>query len=180
MKKMLFVIAALLLFVGCDSIMNSPTKRVEEFLNDYQTLDEEVLSQLDDTLKTEELLTDEHKNTYKEIMKKQYQNLTYTIKDETVDGDKATVTAEIEVYDYSKAMNDADDYLIQNKDEFTDDEGNVDNEKFMSYKIEQMKNVKDKVKYTIPFTLTKEDSEWKLDDISESDRQKIHGIYSEE
>lgn len=179
MKKILFVVAALLLFVGCDAVMNSPTKRVEAFLSDYQTMDDEVLSQLDDTLNGEELLTDEHKSAYKEIMKRQYQNITYTIKDEIVDGNKATVTTEIEVYDYSKAMKEADDYLIQNKNEFTDNDGNVDNEKFMTYKIEQMKNVKDKVKYTIPFTLTKEDKEWILDDISESDRQKIHGIYSE-
>lgn len=180
MKKILFALVALLLFVGCDGVMNSPTKRVEEFLNDYQTMDQEVLNQLDNTLDGEELLTDEHKSAYKEVMKRQYQNLTYTIKDEVIDGDKATVTAEIEVYDYSKAMNEADDYLLQNQKDFADEEGNVDNEKFMSYKIEQMKNVKDKVKYTIPFSLTKDDKEWKLDDISEADRQKIHGMYNEE
>lgn len=180
MKKVLFVIAALLLFVGCEGVMNSPTKRVEEFLNDYQTMDNEVLKQLDDTLNGEDLLTDEHKSAYKEVMKKQYQNLTYTIKDEVIDGDRATVTTEIEVYDYSKAMNDADDYLLKNQKEFADEEGNVDNAKFMTYKIEQIKNVKDKVKYTIPFTLTKKDKEWKLDDISEADRQKIHGIYNDE
>ena len=38
-------------------------------------------------------------------MKKQYQNLTYTIKDEEIDGDTAIVKVEIEVYDFNKAMN---------------------------------------------------------------------------
>ena len=36
---------------------------------------------------------------------------------------------------------------------------------------------KDKITYTITFTLTKEDDEWTLDDITDIDRQKIHGIY---
>ena len=40
-----------------------------------------------------------------------------------------------------------------------------------------MKEVKDKVKYTINFTLTKVDDKWKLDNISDIDRQKLHGLY---
>lgn len=179
MKKILFVMVALLLFVGCDGIMNSPTKRVEEFLNDYQTMNDEVLNQLDETINNEELLTDSQKKDYKELMEKQYRNLAYTIKDETIDGNNSTVEVEIEVYDYSTAMNTADDYLISNNSEFVGEDGNVDNVKFMTYKIEQMKNVKDKVKYTLTLTLTKKDKEWVLDDITEVDRQKIHGIYSE-
>ena len=111
-------------------------------------------------------------------MKKQYQNLTYTIKDEEVNGDKATVKVEIEVYDFNKAMTKADDYLSENQDEFTDGNNNIDNEKFMDYKIKEMKNVNDKVKYTIDFTLTKNNNKWQLDDIDEITRQKIHGIYN--
>ena len=34
------------------------------------------------------------------LLKKQYQNLSYKIKEETEDGDNATVEVEIEVYDY--------------------------------------------------------------------------------
>lgn len=180
MKKFILVIITLLLVVGCDSVMNNPTKRVETFLNKYQIMDEEVLSQLDDTLNNDNTLNDNQKNEYRDLMKKQYQNLTYTIKEEEVDGNNATVKVEIEVYDFNKAMMEADDYLVENQDEFLDDEGNVDNEKFMDYKIEQMKNTNDKVKYTIEFTLTKEDNSWKLDDVDEATRQKIHGIYNYE
>ena len=111
-------------------------------------------------------------------MKKQYKNLTYTIKDEEVDGNNATVKVEIEVYDFNKAMNESDSYLLQNQDEFMTEDNLVDNEKFMDYKINQMKNTNEKVKYTIDFTLTKKDNTWTLDNVSEITRQKIHGIYN--
>lgn len=178
MKKILVLISAIFLLVGCDSVMNNPTKRVEVFLNKYQTMDSEVLSQLDDTLSNDVTFTDTQKKSYKDIMKKQYQNLTYTIKDEEVDGKNATVKVEIEVYDLNKAMNDADSYLLQNQNEFMNENNLVDNEKFMNYKIEQMKNTNEKVKYTIDFTLTKKDDTWTLDNIDEITRQKIHGIYN--
>lgn len=178
MKKFLLIVISILLLVGCDSVMNNPTKRVETFLNKYQTMDSEVLTQLDDTLNKDTTLTEEQKKDYKDLMKKQYQNITYTIKDEEVDGDNATVKVEIEVYDFNKAMTDADDYLLENQDEFIIGEDLVDNEKFMDYKIEQMKNTKEKVKYTIDFKLTKINDQWTLDNVDEITRQKIHGIYN--
>lgn len=178
MKKFLLIIMTLFLLVGCETVMNNPTKRVETFLNKYQTMDSEVLKQLDETLSNDVTLTESQKKDYKDLMKKQYQNLTYTIKDEEVNGDKATVKVEIEVYDFNKAMTKADDYLSENQDEFTDENNNIDNEKFMDYKIKEMKNANDKVKYTIDFTLTKNNNKWQLDDIDEITRQKIHGIYN--
>ena len=48
----------------------------------------------------------------------------------------------------------------------------------MDYKIKQMKNTNEKVKYTIEFDLTKSDNKWTLDDVDEITRQKIHGIYN--
>ena len=45
-------------------------------------------------------------------------------------------------------------------------------EKFIDYKIKQLKDVTDKAKYDITFYLSKdENDEWILDDISDSDRQ---------
>ena len=180
MKKCLLVLSVIFFLVGCDVMVDSPTKRVERFLNKYQTVDEEVLVQLDEVIEKEETLNDELKDIYKEVMKRGYQNLYYTIKDETVDGNHATVTVEIEVYDFSKAMKEADDYLIKNEKEFKNDKGEIDNYKFMSYKIDKMKNTKDKVKYTIEFKLTKSNNKWNLDDIDEVTRSKIHGIYIEQ
>lgn len=178
MKKITLLIGVILLLVGCDAVMNNPTKRVEVFLNKYQTMDEEVLSQLDTTLNNDTTLTNTQKKEYKDIMKKQYQNLTYIIKDEEVDGDKAIVKVEIEVYDFNKAMNEADSYLLENQEEFIDDNNRINNEKFMDYKIKEMKNTSEKVKYTIEFNLTKKDKAWTLDNVDEVTRQKIHGIYN--
>ena len=180
MKKIIAVILLTLVFTGCGSnLMNTPTKKVEAMLNNYITLDSKVIEDLDETLLTETIMNNDQKEHYKKILKRQYQNLSYTIKDETIDGDKATVEVEIEVYDYATSITESETYLTTNKNEFVDKDTNqVDDEKFMDYKLEQLDKVKDKVKYTINFTLVKENDEWKLDDITEIDRQKIHGLYS--
>ena len=173
MKKIIFTVVCLLLLTcGCESMMNTPTKRVEEFLNKYQRQDSEVLTQLDDAITNGDFdFTDNQMNSYKDLMKNQYKNLTYTIKEEMIDGDNATVTVEIEVFDYNRAMNDAESYYIANPDKFKTETGELDNSKYMDYKIE-------KIKYTLNLTLTKADDKWVLNDITEADRQKIHGLYN--
>ena len=35
------------------------------------------------------------------------------------------------------------------------------------------------IKNTLELNLTKEDDEWKLDNLTETERQKIHGIYEQ-
>lgn len=52
-----------------------------------------------------------------------------------------------------------------------------DETKFMDYKLSLMEKVSDKVTYTIEFTLTKVNDEWQLDSLSNSDIEKLHGIY---
>ena len=49
MKKLLFIIIALIAITGCtlSNIDNTPTKQVEAFFNNYQTLDQKVLNDLD-------------------------------------------------------------------------------------------------------------------------------------
>ena len=178
MKKLIAMLLCLIALTGCNNVMNTPTKEVEEFLGKYQTMDDKVIGQLDDVLKTDTTMSDKQKEDYKSLMKKQYQNISYKIKDETVDGEHASIVVELEVYDYAKAMKNADDHLKQNASTYVKEDGSTDDEKFMDYKIGQMKDMKDKVTYTITFTLTKKDDVWKLDDITDIDRQKIHGIYS--
>lgn len=177
-KKVLLMVIVLFLVVGCGNMMNTPTKKVEEFLSKYQTQDKTVLDQLDEVIDDAGTMVDDQKKEYRELMKKQYQNLSYKIKDETEDGTSATVQVEIEVYDYGKAISQSETYLTTNREEFLDkDTQEIDSEKFLDYKIGQMKDTKDKIKYTINFTLTKVDDEWKLDNISDIDRQKLHGLY---
>lgn len=177
-KKFLLIVVILFLVVGCGNMMNTPTKKVEQFLSKYQTQDKSVLEQLDDVIDDAGTMVDTQKDKYRDLMKRQYQNLSYKIKDETEDGDNATIEVEIEVYDYGRAISESETYLTTNREEFLNEETQeVDSEKFLNYKINKMKEVKDKIKYTINFTLTKVDDEWKLDDISDVDRQKLHGLY---
>lgn len=182
MKKLLIALVSVLTLTGCGcaNMSSTPTARVEEYLNKYQTLDNDVLDQLESVLDMDDL-NDDNKKSYEDLIKRQYQDLEYTVKDETIDGDEATVEVEIEVYDYQTIINESDTYLSEHEDEFyKDDEDVLDNDKYMAYKVDKLKDVKDKTKYTIYFTLTKdEDGKWKLNDLSETDRLKLHGLYTD-
>ena len=180
MKKMLIAFIMVLFLTGCNNdLMNTPTKRVETMLNNYVTLDEEVVDDLDNTLLEETVMTNEQKSRYKDILKRQYQNLSYEIKDETIDGDTATVEVEIEVYDYRKIIDEADDYLNDNQDEFFFFFGTTtDISKFNDYKLDLLEKAKDKVTYTLNLTLKKVDDKWTLDDLTDTEISKIHGLYA--
>ena len=177
MKKFLIAVAVLFLFTGCDDMSNTPTKKVEDFLGKYQSMDSEVLSQLDDIVTTDGEMTDDQKNEYKSLMEKQYQNLSYKITNETINDDKAEVEVEVEVYDYRNALDKAEKYRNENEKEFQDDNDTFSLEKYVDYWIGELKKVSDKKQETILFNLHKEDDEWVVDDISDSDREKLHGLY---
>lgn len=178
MKKIIIILVVLYFLTGCTNLMNTPTKKTEEFFNKYQTLNTSILNQLDYTLDESYSLTKKQMEEYKSIMKRQYKNLLYTIKEELVDGNTAIVTTEIEVYDYVKALQNANNHLINNQDEFIEKDGQTNKEKFMDYKINQLKKESSRIKYTLELNLIKKNDEWYLEDITELDRQKIHGLYS--
>ena len=179
MKKVLSILGLALIMTGCSlgNMDNTPTKKVEEYLNNYQTLNSNVLSELDSMVNQEEMFDEDQQTTYKDIMKKHYQDLTYTIKEETVNGDKATVEAEIEVNDYTKALKEAENNRTTNEADFLDEEGVFDEGKFNDYKLNLLKENKERVKYTIYFSLSKSGNEWVLDDLTETEQEKILGIY---
>ena len=176
MKKILILL--LLLFTGCSekTLMNTPTKRVEMFFENYQTLNEEVISQLTNAIDSRTEFTSKQKEIYLDIMKEHYRSLKYDVKDEIIDGNRATVTVEIEVKDYSKIMEEADLYLKNHPEEFYDN-GNYNEKLFIDYRLKQLQNAKNTIKYTLTLSLTNIDNIWKLDNISEIDEQKINGIY---
>ena len=112
-------------------------------------------------------------------MIKQYQNLSYKIKNEQTNGDTANVIVEIEVFDYNNALSEADDYIDEHESEFVDDEDETRKEKIDHYKINAMKEVTDKASYTINFSLVKDNKKWVLEKINDSDLEKIHGLYED-
>lgn len=179
MKKFfVLVFMSILIFTGCGEKMNNtPTKQVEMFFMNYQTLDSKVIKDLNDTVAKDDSMDDKQKDRYKEIMKEHYKNLAYDIKDEEINGDSAVVKVEIEVTDYSKTILQVNNYLKTNPEEFLDDDKKYDSKKFIDYKLDELEKVKDKVKYTLELNLTKIDDKWELDKLSSDDEDKILGIY---
>lgn len=181
MKKLLTFLFVTILMTGCSCSMqvtkDTPTKKVEEFLNNYQTLNSDVLKQLQQVVNGEETFTDAQKETYTDIMKKHYQGLTYEIKDEVVNGSSAVVTVEITVKDHSKALKESEAYLVEHPEEFNDENGNYNAAVYNEYVLEKLKESDEKVTYTLDLTLTKVNDEWKLDDLSSTDESKIQGTY---
>lgn len=181
MKKKILSLILLLscfLLIGCGEEM-TPKQAVDDYLQRYITLDDSIMDQLNDFVNKEEL-TDEQKNTYKEILRNQYSSLTYTLEQEKIDGDTAYVKAKIQVKDLYKAQKDAEAYYNEHKDEFNDDNGAYDAVKFLNYKLLQMKNATNTKKYDIEFKVIKNDNDWDVSQLSNEDLQKIHGIYEYE
>lgn len=178
MKRILLFFIVILLITGCNDMMNTPTKRVEEYLGKYQILDSVVLTELDDVVDNSDY-SETYKEEYKELMIKQYQNLSYKIKSEQTNGDSANVIVELEVFDYNNALNEANDYIEDHPLEFEDDDKKTSKEKIDHYKINAIKKVTDKASYTITFSLVKDNKKWVLEKISDSDLEKIHGLYED-
>ena len=178
MKKILIVFSVLL-FTGCGmlDISNTPTKKVEEYLNKFQILDKEVLDDLDRVIDSKTKLNDENKKEYRELIKKQYKDLQYSIKEERIDGDEAVVSTEIKVTDFTKIINEAEVYKRGHIEEFYNEEIYNDN-LYKEYLLDKLKEAKDKVTYTIDFTVHKDNDKWKLDSINNTIEDKILGIYN--
>jgi len=173
--KVFFITILMLILTTACTLGSTPTSAVERLFASYNNNDEEILVELDDYINTS-TLTDEQNEKYKEVYLKQFRDLKYEIKEEVVDGDTATVTTQITVYDYYKAENDANNYLTDNSDEFMTD-GEYDETKFTDYKLKELDKVNDTVDYTIDFTLTKVDNEWVVNELTNEQLEKIHGVY---
>ena len=180
MKKIIAIILSLTLLVGCDmlDINNTPTKKVEEYLNKFQINDEEVLNDLDKVLINLKI-NDENKEEYREIIKKQYKDMQYSIKEEKEDGDEATVTAEIIVKDFTKIISEAEKYKKENINEFYEEDMYNDN-LYKKYLLDKLKDAKDKITYTLVFKLKNKNGKWQLQPITGEIEDKILGIYNYE
>lgn len=159
--------------------MNTPTKQVESMLTKYQTLDEDVLKDLDKVVAEDETFDSKQREKYRAIMKKHYKDLMYEIKDERIDGDEATVEVEIKVTDYTKILKNVEEYRKSHESEFYGDNKQFNQAKYMNYKLDKLEAAKEKVTYTLELALTKKDKKWLLDNLSRTDKDKIHGIYED-
>lgn len=176
MKKLIYIFI-LLLIVGCNNLSNTPKKQVEEFFKKYQSLDKDVIADLTESINVNDTWTTDQKIKYEKIMKKHYQNLAYKIKEEVVDGDGSVVTVEIEVTNFRKTINEAEQYLQNNQSYFYDDDV-YNNQRYNDYLLEKLESSIEKIKYTLNISLTKTDNKWKLNTLPDSIYDKINGIYN--
>lgn len=179
MKKVLSIMIGLFMVLSLSGCKDTASMAVERYLNKYNALDEDVLVDMNSIIEKENL-NDANRDIYESIFKKQYTDLKYEIIEEEYDGDEATVKTKITVYDLYKVQNDASQYLADNPDDFNDDEGIYDVEKFIEYKLNQMKNTVDTVEYTIDFYVVKTTDGWTVSSLSNSDLEKLHGVYNYE
>lgn len=175
MKKVLLFIVGFLL-IGCEMLMNTPIKRTEELLSKYQSFDEDISKQLDSAI-TGQNFTDTQANKYKDIMKKQYKDLIYVIEEDKTDGNKSTVEVTIEVYDYAKVKTEANEHINNNQNDFYVN-GELDEEKVNNYILDKLTTVEERIRYRITVNLTKSDKNWKVEQLSNENIEKINGFYS--
>ena len=163
MKKILIITFLISVFLlGCEKMMETPTSKVENFLGRYQRLDKDVLKELNNIIEDEQDMTEEEKLEYKKLLEKQYQNLSYKIKKEIIAKDTATVDVEIEVLDYKNAINKSEKECEKN---------------LIECKLKEMKNINNKTKYDLTFTLNQEEGKWVIENLNETAVKKLHGLY---
>ncbi len=160
----------------CGCVTSTPTKEVEKYFNKYQTNSDDILDKVDKIFDFTNY-SDLDKEEYKKIIKKNYQDLVYVIKDEKIDANKAIVTVEIEVYDFYKTMKETLEYRNTYMDKFITDDFYNEN-LFINYRLDKLKEVKERIKYTLDISLTKVDNKWYVDDLSKDFLEKINGIYN--
>ena len=178
-KRLLWLIILVVLIVGCENIKNTPTSKVESFLSKYQRMDTDVIADLENTIEKDTTMNQNQKKEYQALLEKQYQNLSYKIKNEEMISDSlAIVEVEIEVLDYQTAIKNAKKYYQTHPEEFHNSENTEEeNEKYIDYKIDELKKVTTKSKQEITFQLEKKKEQWILDELSSTDLEKIHGLY---
>lgn len=175
-KKLLLLIGVIIILMGCENIENTPTSKVEDFLGRYQRLDTDVIEELKNTISKDKVMDKDQKQEYQSLLEKQYQNLSYKVKNEEIMDNNAVVEVEIEVLDYQTAINQSKKYFEEHPEEFQMSDNSSEKE-YTNYKIKEMKQVTNKVKKDIIFHLKNENGIWYLEELEKSDIAKIHGLY---
>ena len=118
----LFALVMTVLLLSACSLSNTPSGKVEAFLNEYTSISDSVKADMETKVESENL-SEENKKVYLDVLTRQYKNLKYSIKDESIDGNKATVKAKVTVYDLYKVDKDSVNYMNNNSTEFIDENG---------------------------------------------------------
>lgn len=176
--KVLIIILFILISVGC-GMKGSARDAAIEYLELYRNKDKVVLDELHEYV-NEEDLTEDQKEKYYDVLKKEYSTLMYEVEHEQYDGNVAYITFKITVIDLYKAQKEAAEYFNEHQDEFNDETGIYDKKKYTNYKLDKMMEEMDTISYTIDIKVEKEGDDWKVVQLSNENLEKIHGIYNYE
>lgn len=179
MKKIYYIlVGAILIFLLSGCTTNTPKAKTEEYLSRYTSLSDAVKEEIDATVSSSGLNTS-NQETYRKVLERQYKNIKYEVKDESIDAQEAIVKVKITVYDLYKAEKNSLEYLNTNYNEFYDN--NILNQtKYDTYRLNNMLNITDTVDYDINFYLTKKNGTWIVDNPDDTTLEKIHGLYNYE
>ena len=177
---LLIVIILLAFIIGFGIIRkkgsSSPTQQVKSYLNKYKREDKEVTSVIQYNFSDK--LNAEQEKRYKEIIKKQYRNLNYVIEDTYESEIESNISIKFTVLDLKSEYERATTYIATHEDKFTNENGELDNDKVISYKLEQLENTVESVEYTITIKFYKnKDNEWVMTNPSKTDLSKLDGTF---
>ncbi len=176
MKKLIVLFVTVLLLSAC-TLSGTPSGKVKSFLNEYNKLSDAVKADLETKVETESL-SEENKAIYLDVLTRQYEHLKYEIKDESIDGDKATVRVKLTVYDLYKVNKDAINYANNNLNEFMDETNVYDDNVFNRYRLNEMLKTDETVTYEVDFFLDQVNDEWVIESPDRIALEKIHGLYN--
>ena len=177
MKKIIYLLVICLVFISGCTNSSSPRKEVLNYLKSFSKIDDNLKNEIQKIVNENDEFSPEHKELYKEILINQYKSLEYSFLSEEISGDKALVRYSITVNDLNKADDIAFDEVSKNMSMYYNDKNEFDNNKYITDKLEIMKNIKEKVNYEVTFYLYKEKKKWILKKPTDDDLEKLHGIY---
>ncbi len=169
MKKIVKILAAacaaVLLLAGCGGSNGTPVEATEGALQAIQAADADAFYRYaseDSTLFADSETWGEGEW---QLMKLMYQNLTYVIKGSSIDGDTATVTADITNTDFSQILMTAMNEIVSAtmSGELTE----ADEAKIADFMITSMQEAADSgnvetATETVDITLEKDGNDWKV------------------
>lgn len=176
MKKVIVLFLLILSLYGC-GFSNSPSDEVSMYLDKYNSLNDDVLIDVDNVISKEDLSSG-NKDVYKEVLLRQYKNMKYEIKDESINDNSAMVKVSVNVYNYYNTNVNSENYKNEHTNEFYDINGMFDNNVYNTYRLGELLKTNDTISYDITFHLKKdENGKWILDNPNEETIQKLNGFY---
>lgn len=176
----LIIVAVILLFIIIFGIIhtgnNSPKQVVKDYLNQYKKGKKSVTSAVEYNFADK--LDTEQEQRYQSIIKKQYRNLKYTINEEYVTDTEATLKVTFSVKDLKSSYDQASSYIAAHEDEFLDKEKNLDNQKVINYKLDEIEETREIIDYTITITCYKDEfNKWHMNKLKSNDIAKLQGVF---